>query len=294
MHIRGILDTEGSGAFKLPGDFSNHVNYIVGVISTHLAPILALDDDPAHAHPSMMIPDLHTIVTHAGLLALSMRIDPHTVYYVEPVFKEDTFSSQRMECFNQVQMEQTNPRTPDTHDLLYNEEKTRRAGLSAAEKKRAKSDDALTQIMIMDGVTAYRRGGWESAYSKVLDVKYEKTEFRDQGIRARVLTAGWVYCRWGRARQLKDGKSADSPAAHGTAWNEGFREFSDVQGVVDWVGVERKEKERKKKLMLAALKAKQTASAGSRSQDDATRQEKDKGIVQEMDLQDQLRAESSE
>jgi hypothetical protein len=279
----------------LPGNFSAHVNYIVGVIYTHLAPILELDDS-AHAHPSIMIPDLLTIVTHAGLLALSMRIDPHTVYYVAPAFKEDTFTSQRMECFNQAQMEQTNPRTPDTHELLHKEEKTRRAGLSTAEKKRAKNNDALTQIIIMDGVTAYRRGGWESADSKVLHVRYEKTEFADQGIRARVLTAGWVYCRWGRARQFKDGKSDDIPAVHGVAWNEGFREFSDVAGVVDWVGFERKEKEkeRKKNLVLAALKAKQSASAGRAPPGHATPQGKNTGIVQEIGLQEQLRAELSE
>jgi hypothetical protein len=277
----------------LPGNFSAHVNYIVGVIYTHLAPILALDS-PSLTHPSIMIPRLYEIVTRAGLLAVSMRMDPHTVYYIEPVFKEDTFSSERMECFNQHQMEQTNPRTPETHDLLHTEEKRRRAGLSAAEKKRSKNDDALTQIIIMDGVTAYRRGGWESADSKVLDVKYEKSEFGNQGIRSRVLTAGWVYCRWGRARQFKDGKSADIPAAHGTAWNEGFREFSEVVGVVDWVGVERKEKEHNKKVMLAALKAKQRASTGRRSQGDVTLPTKDRSIIQEMGLQEQLRAESSE
>jgi hypothetical protein len=219
----------------LPANFANHVNYIVGVIYTHIKPILSLH--PADDSP---IPDLHMLVVHAGILSLCMRMDLHTVYHFEPVFKEDTFTSKRMDCFNREEMEQTNPRTPDTEPLLSKQEKARRARISADEKKRAKHDDALTQITILDGVTAYRLGGWETATSTILEPEFEKSEYEDKGVRVRVITHGWVYCRWGRARRFKDGKSADVPAAHGAAWKDGgFKEFSDVKGVVDWTQMAR-------------------------------------------------------
>jgi hypothetical protein len=217
-----------------------------------------------------MVPALYSIVTRAGILSLSMRIDPHTVYHFEPVFKEDTFSSKRMKCFNRKQMDQTNLRTSDDHEGLTDQEKKRRAGMSAAEKQRARYDDPLTQITVMDGVTAYRRGGWESAGSTVLNVKYEKREFRDKGIRGRVLTPGLVYCRWGRARQFKDGRSADVPAAHGVAWSEGFREFSEVEGVVDWADIKRKEKGEKRRVILAAVKGRARATVRRRPEAEPT------------------------
>lgn len=68
----------------------------------------------------------------------------------------------------------------------------------------------------------------------------------------RALTQGWVYCRWGRARSLKNRKGNDVPAAHGVAWNGGFKDFRDVRGVVDWLGIEREEK---KKVFEEAKKA---------------------------------------
>ena len=178
------------------------------------------------------------------MLSLSMRLDPHTAYYFEPVFKEDAFSSKRMECFNQKDMEQMNMRTPDDEPQLAETERRRRAGLSDAEKKRAKNDEPLTQITILDGVTAYRLGGWESAESTVDKPVYEKVEYANKGVRSRILTHGWVYCRWGRARRFKEGKPADVPEAHGPAWDGGFKEFTDVEGVVDWLELEREEKAR--------------------------------------------------
>jgi hypothetical protein len=210
-----------------------------------------------------MILELHEIVTHAGILSLAMRIDPHTVYHFEPVFKEDTFSSKRTECFNTRDMEQTNPHTDDDHALLREREKARRAGFSSVEKRRAKNDDPLTQITIMDGVTVYRKGGWETADSEVLKVKYERTEFRDQGVRARMLAPGWVFCRWGRAREFKDGKSADVAKTHGVTWNGGFKEFADVEGVVDWIGLERAEREKNREAVLEKGGGKGKAPVGS-------------------------------
>jgi hypothetical protein len=177
-----------------------------------------------------------------------MRTDEHTVYYFEPVFKEDTFTSKRMECFNFKDMQQRNPRTADDEPTLEVKEKLRRAKLSEKEKKRAKSDEPLTQITIMDGVTAYRLGGWESATSTNANIKYERFQYRKQGIRARILTHGWVYCRWGRARRFKDGKPDDVEDVHGDAWKApGFVEFSAVDGVVDWLEKEKREVEAKRK-----------------------------------------------
>lgn len=106
---------------------------------------------------------------------------------------------------------------------------------------RARADDALTQITIMHGVTAYRRGGWEDGASTLANQKFESSEWARMGVRVRMLTQGWVYCRWGRARRFRDSKADDVAAAHGAAWRGGFREFSDVEGVVDWLGLEREE-----------------------------------------------------
>jgi hypothetical protein len=292
-YIRSILDTDGVGSFTLPVNFANHVNYIVGVIYTHIKPILSLH--PIAASP---IPDLHTLVIQAGILSLCMRIDPHTVYNFEPVFKEDTFMSKRMDCFNWKEMEQTNPRTPDTEPLLSKQEKARRVLIPADEKKRAKHDDPLTQITILDGVTAYRLGGWETATSTVLDPEFEKSEFQKKGVRVRVITHGWVYCRWGRAKRFKEGKSVDVPATHGAAWKDGgFKEFSDVAGVVNWSQVER-DARRQAKEALGKGKGKAVDAGSNVSKGclvgSVAGPSKRVDQVQEMDLQAQLNEECNE
>jgi hypothetical protein len=229
----------------------------VGVIYTHIKPVLALD--PNAPEREVIIQAVHNIVTQAGILSLEMRIDPHTNYHFQPVFKEDSFTSETMECFNQYQMEQTNPRTDDTEDALHPDEKARRAALPAAEKKRSRNDDPLTQITILDGITAYRLGGWEAHDSAIMKVKYEKSEYANQGIRIRRLTNGLACYRWGRARRFKDGKSDDVQGHHGTAWKGGFVEFSDVPGVVDWQAIEHKAKNEKIEAMVKAAK---TAAKG--------------------------------
>ena len=98
----------------------------------------------------------------------------------------------------------------------------------------------------MEGITAYRRGGWEkNKTGSNENPVFEKSEYRNMGIRARILTHGWAYCRWGRARSSSD--STQNPACrdnedtgrkiHGDVWRDGgFVNFSDVEGVVDWPG----------------------------------------------------------
>jgi hypothetical protein len=167
-----------------------------------------------------MVAELYKIVTRAGILSLLMRADPHTVYYFTPVFKEDRYQSKFMECFNRAEMEQTHPR-----------ERKSPSSWTDAEKQRAKGDEALNQITLMDGVTAYRRGGWETAESTIDNPKYEDKN-ENKGIRSRVLSHSWVYCRWGRARKFEKGKPADDPKVHGMQWSgKGFIEFEQVPGV---------------------------------------------------------------
>ena len=110
----------------------------------------------------------------------------------------------------------------------------------------------------MEGITAYRRGGWEknkNGSNERLGLGlpvFEKSEYRNMGIRARILTHGWAYCRWGRARSSSD--STQNPACrdnedtgrkiHGDVWRDGgFVDFSDVEGVVDWLGYGKGEEE---------------------------------------------------
>jgi hypothetical protein len=219
-----------------------------------------------------------------------MRIDPHTVYHFEPVFKQDKFDSKRMKCYNRKAMEQENPRTPDTEPLLTEDERKLRATISEAEKKRARNHDPLTQITILDGVTAYRLGGWECAESTILDVKFEKKEFINQGVRARVFTRGWVYCRWGRARRFRDRKGVDALEAHGTAWRDGeFTEFSDVWGVVDWFDNERKQGKAKLHGKKEAVEAEPSVSRHHSALGLSRRMR----MMQEADLQAQLNEEYS-
>lgn len=160
------------------------------------------------------------MIAQAGFLSLFMRLDPHTVYYCTPVFKEDTFSRKFMECFNKRNMEATHPR----------ERTNWPANTPQAEINRAKGDDPLTQITIMDGITAYRLGGWETRDSTPWTVQHAK-EMKGRGVRSRILTHGWVFCRWGKARRFKEGRSADDAKMHGTQWKGGFVGFRDVEGV---------------------------------------------------------------
>ncbi|KAG9187955.1 hypothetical protein G6011_01878 [Alternaria panax] len=268
---------------SLPENFTTHVNVIIGALWTHLSPLLAL----VHPHPTTpslptISPALHTLAVTAGLVSLHMALSPHTIYHHVPLFKEDSYTSATMSCFNKRSMRTRNMQTPisafsarssdadadtdaDTDaDAEFKptpaelrRETTRRATLPSAEKKRACGDTALTQIVCMQGITAYRRGGWENASSSALERPvYEKAEYAHQGLRARMLTRGWTYCRWGRARSsvqssvrklapgVADGDGATSKKVHGGAWREGgFVNFSDVEGVVDWLGMEKRDRE---------------------------------------------------
>lgn len=269
MRARGHMDVDplSNTPFELPSNFANHVNRIVGVIYTHIKPIWTLN--PTAPERQDIVGNLHAIVTYAGILSLQMRIDPHTVYHFQPLFKEDTYTSKSMECFNQDRMVQTNPRTSETDAGLENAEKKRRAALSAPEKKRAQNDDPLTQITILEGINAYRLGGWEAPDSTILGVKHEKSEYANEGVRVRKLTNGLAYCRWGRARCFKDGNSDDVPGHHGTAWHGGFAEFNDVKGVVNWQSIEREMKEEKMKAKLAVAKGKGKGSGRCFSGEDS-------------------------
>ena len=137
------------------------------------------------------------------------------------------------------------------YEEVGEKEQERRDALSEAEKKRAKGDTALTQILCFNGVTAYRRGKWEVGSSTLSDPVYERREWEEKGVRVRVLTQGLVYCRWGRA--LSSQKTAEMEnetgnKIHGDARRgSGFMQFTDVEGVFDWLGAERRGRRRRKR-----------------------------------------------
>ncbi|KAH7086509.1 hypothetical protein FB567DRAFT_401337, partial [Paraphoma chrysanthemicola] len=236
-YITSILNPPSTKSPTLPPNFANHTNHITAVLITHLAPIATLINP--NFNPKSLIPALHPIVAQAGLLSLSMRLDSRTAYHFDPMFKGDTFDGKRMECINSEAMAQRNPHTPDNELGLTAAEKRRRAGLSAHEKRRSKGDVALTQICIMNGLTAFRLGGWETPVSTSQDPVFEEQKYARRGVRSRMLVRGVVYCRWGRARRFRDGKADDDEKSHGVGWKGGFKEFGDAEGVVDWVGLER-------------------------------------------------------
>ena len=243
-YIRSVLSTTKSGPLVLPPNFTNHVNTIIGALWVHLCPILCLTDFKAGANGTLdaaIFTPLHKLVTEAALISLHMRLDAHTVYHHEPMFKEDNFDSTRMECFNKLDMMQQNPRNV-VSDCSAKEQE-RRAQLSETEKARSRGDQLLTLITIMDGITAYRLGGWEAPSSRPDHVVYEKPEYKDMGVRTRTITHGWVYCRWGRPRSAQataDLGEETGKKIHGDVWRKGgFANFTDIDGVVNWVRIEK-------------------------------------------------------
>jgi hypothetical protein len=124
------------------------------------------------------------------MLSLLMRLDEHTAYTFMPVFKEVYFNPTRQECYNAESLEAT----------------------------RAEGD-MVNQIVIMPGVTAFRRGGWEISTSTLAAPDF-MDDCKDTGIRERQITHGLVFCRHG------------NPRAVGRGAEEGFVEFfPGVQGV---------------------------------------------------------------
>ncbi|KAF2661976.1 hypothetical protein K491DRAFT_570716, partial [Lophiostoma macrostomum CBS 122681] len=206
-------------SITLPAGFDSHVKAIVDSLMTHLDPIMSLRPVPANLRPIRQ--ELYSLASQAGILSLLMRLDPHTVYYFTPLFKEDRYDHQSMEAFNDKEMREANPRTRESWPAHY----------TAAEISRAKGDEALTFIVIHDGVTAYRVGGWETSDSTPWDVVHGKG-MQDKGIRSRVLTQGWAYLRWGRSMSSHGGRGKTDSALHGLQWKEpGYVGFDEVDGV---------------------------------------------------------------
>ncbi|KAI4923777.1 uncharacterized protein J4E92_007751 [Alternaria infectoria] len=258
---------------SLPANFNAHANTIIGALWIHLSPLLSLVHPPTYpASTPLPIPPptlkdifnpLRHLVVSAGLLSLHMHLDPHTAYHHVPLFKEDNYDSSIMECWNDPSMRQQNMR--NKYEDVDKDEQKRRDALSETEKKRARGDTGLTQILCFNGVTAYRKGGWEAGSSTANNPVYEKGEYKNMGVRMRVLTQGLVYCRWGRALSSQKSASMDNETGkkiHGDAWREGgFMQFTNVEGVFDWLGKERKEKAEARKAVLERMAGRADAGA---------------------------------
>ncbi|XP_014551335.1 hypothetical protein COCVIDRAFT_45609, partial [Bipolaris victoriae FI3] len=219
-----------------PTSFTAHIQIILTALTTHLTPLISLiHPTPLSTLPSLL-PPLLILTTRAALLSLHMRLDPHTLYRFTPSFKEDTYTSTRMQCTNLTQMQQLCPHNQTS--VLTPTEQARRATLSKAELRRSKGDQALTQIIMFRGVVVFRKGGWEDGNSTAKNVVFEKEEFAEEGYRERLLTKVWVYCRWGRG-MAKGMDEEMGRKVHGDAWREGgFVEFTGLEGVWDWLGEE--------------------------------------------------------
>lgn len=159
----------------LPANFAGHTNHITAAIWTHLKPIYRLYSATV---PIPLIEELHTIVAQAGILSLQMRLDGHTVYRCEHLIKETFYDTTRMESFNTVPADNEDPDFNDDSD-----------------------GEAVIQICIMGGLTAYRQGGWETSASTLANPVFEEG-CEGVGIRERPLTHGWVYCRMGDPRPV--------------------------------------------------------------------------------------------
>ncbi|KAF2713679.1 hypothetical protein K504DRAFT_144244 [Pleomassaria siparia CBS 279.74] len=217
-YILGQLnaDTGNMPELELPAGFDSHAKEIAGAIFTHLDPLII----DGRLKQNIM-PGLFDIVATAGIYSILMHADPHTVYYFVPAHKEDKFKPEHTEAFNKSRMIATNPRQRKVWDPKTTKE----------EKVRASRDEAINQIILLNGITAYRQGGWETYTSTPYLPAWKAVDGKDTGIRCRILTHNWVYCRWGRARQFRNGKATDVSRIHGAAWKGGFIEFRNVPGV---------------------------------------------------------------
>lgn len=128
-----------------------------------------------------------------------------------------------MDAVNDAAMRATNPRAEGT---IFPE------GTTQGEITRKKGDAALCQVCLMDGLVAWRKGGWERGGSRVWKPEYG-VGMEERGVRCRRLVRGWVFCRWGRERVVDEmGRNRDRKEVHGAAWREpGFVEFREVRGV---------------------------------------------------------------
>ncbi|KAF2751593.1 hypothetical protein M011DRAFT_394626 [Sporormia fimetaria CBS 119925] len=231
-HIHKAVYNKETARLMLPVGFDAHVKTIVAAILTHLDFITRLDPkyssesvDPTDEKTKLYTP-LYRLVAEAGILSLYMRMDTRTVYHFVPTFKDQTYDNAAMACFNEEEMKATDPHTRKTWPANYTE----------AEKRRAEFDEPLVQIRIFEGVTAYRKGSWETSSSTAKNQRFVKAGGEDDGVRSRILTCSWVYCRWGRRKEFKDRKDVSDPEAHGMQWDGGFVNFSDVMGVPEFEG----------------------------------------------------------
>ncbi|KAF9729093.1 hypothetical protein PMIN01_12783 [Paraphaeosphaeria minitans] len=187
-----------------PENFTTHVDVVVNALDTHLRPLLRnlcgyrpVSRIGATAVHWSLVQALTRLVGTAGLLALQMAVDPFTVYHHVPVANGDRFSHALHEAVNRADMERTHPRSSET--VFPSEEVWRRA----------RYDEAVVGMVLMDGLTAYRAGGWEAAGSDpgwdgdgFVGRVYAKDGDGGRGYRGRVLTHGWVFCEWQGARRV--------------------------------------------------------------------------------------------
>ncbi|KAJ4316513.1 hypothetical protein N0V94_005432, partial [Neodidymelliopsis sp. IMI 364377] len=164
--IRSFLSQEGESPLSqlitdlnLPSNFADHTNHITAAIWTHISPIYYLHHNRSPFIPPPLFNTLHSLTVHAALLSLHMRIDGHTVYHFTPAFKDQPFTRTNMECFNESAMISTHPQGSGDKDMISKPEQERRKTLDAKELQRMKRDQALVQISLLPGMTAYRRGG---------------------------------------------------------------------------------------------------------------------------------------
>lgn len=98
--------------------------------------------------------------------------------------KDDKFQQKHIQSFNS-NMEETHLSQRTSWPSHWTE----------AEKSLRQGGKVSTQITIMNGITAYRLGGWEAEESTPWKVKYIDDGNR-MVLRSRVLTYGWVTYGW--------------------------------------------------------------------------------------------------
>ncbi|KAL1640877.1 hypothetical protein SLS58_006492 [Diplodia intermedia] len=184
--IRTIIrDAAGTAPFGLPPNFIAAAKLLTWQLHSILEPIRTLG---AATTPKAVrgltqlvrVRELFRIVVRAGVLALHMALDPHTVYFATSAGKDDYWNEDEMRAFNRGEMVRTNPTRRGAEGWDGTEEGRERM-------RKAQYQLALVRMTIFPGWKAFKKGGWGRG-DKV------------RGLRVCELSRQWVSLRWGEQR----------------------------------------------------------------------------------------------
>ena len=193
--------------------------------------------DKTNDYNDRIINSLLTIVTKAARLNHHIRTQGNVIYHFTPIFSDEEFDPERMTCANLRPVQRSCPLIIVDDDGRNHDPKTGDP-----------TDIALVRVACFHGLTAYRKGGGETAERLLREegywrhfrqdgrglpgeqrrrrLKAKKVGWADpvpeDGIRSRVLAKAVVALDWGKQRQF---------GARATERDRGYIELLDLASV---------------------------------------------------------------